>query len=127
MSMTSGHQATIAELRAMFQLKSWQGIYGRIQADIDASHRGHSSTPLTRGGLAHCWLRPSIGNYEIQQMIHTMKLIDKMEDEKSGRQCCHLHDVASCTNLAQTMDGCTAFIVLQLKPQVFFLRFYKRY
>src|SRR3989338_2948881 len=56
MSMTSGHQATIAELRAMFQLKSWQGIYGRIQADIDASHRGHSSTPLTRGGLAHCWL-----------------------------------------------------------------------
>src|SRR3990167_146576 len=40
----------------MFQLKSWQGIYGRIQADIDASHRGHSSTPLTRGGLAHCWL-----------------------------------------------------------------------
>src|SRR3989338_6715131 len=60
MSMTSGHQATIAELRAMFQLKSWQGIYGRIQADIDASHRGHSSTPLTRGGLAHCWLTSRI-------------------------------------------------------------------
>ena len=52
MSMTSGHQATIAELRAMFQLKSWQGIYGRIQADIDASHRGHPSTPLTWGRLS---------------------------------------------------------------------------
>jgi len=75
--MTFGHQAITAAQQAMFQLKSWQGIYGRIQADIDASHRWHSSTPLTRGGLAHCWLTLNNPDYSYgdKPVITTMGVL----------------------------------------------------